>query len=164
MPLIFTSSLMISNLFCTEKSLPRLESIVNIQLSNVYRWLCANKLSLNIEKSNYIIFHSVQRKLNYQVRITLNGQLFKQELSTTYLGVVIDCHLNWKSHISNLSKRLNVTDIGAISEVRHFVDMAILTNLYYSLVYPFLTYALVALGNTYCSSINNPLFILQNNP
>ena len=94
-----------------EKSVPRLESIVNIQLSNVYRWLCANKLSLNIEKSNYIIFHSVQRKLNYQVRITLNGQLFKQELSTTYLGVAIDCHLNWKSYISNLSKRLNVTDI-----------------------------------------------------
>ena len=65
---------------CTEKSLPKLESIVNIQLSNVYRWLYANiKLSLNIEKSNYIIFHSLQRKLNYEVRISLNGQLFKQD-------------------------------------------------------------------------------------
>ena len=69
-----------SNIFCTEKSLPKLESIDNIQLSNVYPWLCVNiKLSLNIEKSNCIIFHLVQRKLNYEVRISLNGQLFKQD-------------------------------------------------------------------------------------
>ena len=103
--------------------------------------------------SNYIIFHSVQRKLNYKVRISLNGQLFKQELSTTYLGVVIDCHLNWKTHISNLSRKVK-RNIGAISKVRHFVEKAILTNFYYSLVHPFLTYALVAWGNIYCSSIN----------
>ena len=44
-------------------------------------------------------------------------------------------------------------NIGAISKVKHFVDMAILTNLYYSLVYPFLRYALVAWGNIYCSQL-----------
>jgi hypothetical protein len=148
-----------SNLFCSDKSLSRLETRVNAQLSEVYRWLCANRLSLNIEKSNYIIFHSVQRKLNYEIKVFLNNQILKREFSTTYLGVAIDCHLNWKSHVSNISKNVK-RNIGAISKIRHFVSIDVLMNLYYSLIYPFLTYALVVWGNTYASSID-PLFILQ---
>ena len=76
-----------------------------------------------------------------------------------YLGVVIDCHLNWKAHISYLTKKLN-RNIGALSKLRHFVTTDILTNLYYSLLYPFFTYGLIAWGNTYSTTIN-PLFILQ---
>ena len=71
-----------SNLFCSDKSLSRLETRVNAQLSEVYRWLCANKLSLNIEKSNYIILHSIQRKLNYKIKVFLNNQILKREFST----------------------------------------------------------------------------------
>ena len=76
-----------SNIFCTDKSLLRLEIRVNAQLVEVHNWLCANKLSLNIEKSNYIIFHPVQKKLNHED--FLNDHLFKQEFSTSYLGVAI---------------------------------------------------------------------------
>ena len=73
--------------------------------------------------------------------------------------MVTDHHLKWKTHISNVAKKIK-RNIGAISKVRHFVCSDILVNLYYSLVYPFLTYGLVAWGNTYSSSINS-LFILQ---
>jgi hypothetical protein len=68
-----------------------------------------NKLSLNVEKSNYIIFHPAQKRVNYQVKVSLNGQILKQEIYTTYLGVVIDCHLNWKAHISKVSKKQQKT-------------------------------------------------------
>ena len=148
-----------SNLFYANKSLLTLETIVNKEISHVYQWLCANKLSLNVEKSNYIIFHPAQKTVNYQVKVSLNGQILKQEIYTTYLGVVIDCHLNWKAHISKVSKKIK-RNIGAISRVRHFVDSNILINLYYALVYPYLIYGLVAWGNIYSSSIN-PLYILQ---
>lgn len=46
-----------SNIFYANKSLLKLETIVNNKLHEVYTWLCANKLSSNIEKSNYVIFH-----------------------------------------------------------------------------------------------------------
>jgi hypothetical protein len=98
-------------------------------------------------------------RVNYQVKVSLNGQILKQEINTTYLGVVIECHLNWKAHISKVSKKIK-RNIGAISRVRHFVGSNILINLYYLLVYPYLIYGLVAWGNTYSSSIN-PLYILQ---
>ena len=51
-------------------------------------------------------------------------------------------------------------NIGAISKIRHFISTNVLINLYYALIYPFLTYALVVWGNNYSSSID-PLSILQ---
>lgn len=50
-----------SNLFYSNKSLSDLEAKINIELQSVYNWLCANKLSLNIEKSNFVKFHPVQK-------------------------------------------------------------------------------------------------------
>ena len=59
----------------------------------------------------------------------------------------------------NVSKKIK-RNIGAISKVRHFVNLEILKSLYYALVYPYLTYCLITWGNTYHTTLN-PLFILQ---
>ena len=147
------------NPFCENKSLAALEKIASEELAHIHEWLCANKLSLNIEKSNFVVFHPPQKKLNFSVKIVLLDKVPKYEKNIKYLGVVIDCHLNWKAHISYLTKKLN-RNIGALSKLRHFVTTDILTNLYYSLLYPFFTYGLIAWGNKYSTTIN-PLFILQ---
>ena len=135
--------------------MPILESLINQELTQVHDWLCANKLSLNIEKSSFIICRPPQKKLNYEVIITLTDIVLKQEQKFTYLGVIIDLHLNWKAQISYLIKKLN-RNIGALSKLRHFVNI----NLYYSLIYPFFTYGIIAWENTYHYTIN-PLFVLQ---
>ena len=67
--------------------------------------------------------------------------------------------MNWKSHVSEISKKIR-RNIGIIFKLRNLVNINILKKLYYSLIYPYLTYGLVAWGNTYASSIN-PIFILQ---
>ena len=157
--LIFIFLLITQIFFYADKNLRTLETTVNNQISCVFEWLCANKLSLDVEKSNYIIFHPVQKKINHQVNISLKSQPLKQVLDTPYLGVVIDCHLNWKTHVAMLTKKIK-RNVGAISKIRHFVSRDILKNIYYSLVCPFLIYGLVVWGNTYCSSLN-PLLLRQ---
>ena len=49
-----------SNLFCSHKSLRVLETILNDQLNSINEWLCAYKLPLNVDKSNFVIFHPPQ--------------------------------------------------------------------------------------------------------
>ena len=56
-----------TNLLYADKNLKSLENIVNIELSKICNWLTANKLFLNIKKSNYVIFHPYQKKPNYQI-------------------------------------------------------------------------------------------------
>ena len=59
------------NILFTDKNLKSLELYVNQELNKVYDWLTANKLTLNIKKSNFIIFCPAQRKLSYQPKIVI---------------------------------------------------------------------------------------------
>ena len=151
-----------ANLFYTHKHLKVLKSKVNNEIVNIHTWLSANKLSLNIDKSNFIIFYPPQRKLPFHVTLSLiAGANLNQEYSIKYLhvGIVIDSHLLWKSQVSYIA--LNTKrNIGILSKLRYYVNLDILVKLYYALIYPFLTYGLIPWSNTY-SSATQALFILQ---
>ena len=148
-----------SNLFYTEKCLLSLEREINSELISIHNWLIANKLVLNIEKSNVVIFHPPQKKLSYNINVSINNKSIEIVRNTKYLGVFIDSNLNWKDQVTYLAKKIR-RNIAVLSKLRHFVNSKILTNLYYSLIYPFLIYGIVAWGNTY-STTTRPLFIFQ---
>ena len=72
-----------------------LESTVNQELCKLFDWLTANKLTLNIKKTNFVIFRPAQRKLNYLPKIMTfdNDQNKNVALEckefVRYLGVII---------------------------------------------------------------------------
>ena len=82
-----------------------------------------------------------------------------EENSIRYLGIYIDSNLNWKSHINYIAKKVKHS-IGTLSKLRYYLNSKTLLYLYYALVYPFLTYCIIAWGNTYQTSLQ-PLFVLQ---
>ena len=88
-----------ANLFLQHRDINMLESLINSELEKVHTWLCANRLSLNIHKSNFVIFRPIQRKLPKQVMLSINNQMLTQETSIRYLGVYIDYNANWKTHM-----------------------------------------------------------------
>ena len=59
----------------------------------------------------------------------------EQTTYVKYLGLIVDCHLNWKKHVHDVSKKIS-RGIGILSKLRHFVTDDILTQPYHSLVYP----------------------------
>ena len=50
-----------SNLFYSDNDLQYIEETVNRELGEINTWLCANKLSLNIDKTHFVIFHPYQK-------------------------------------------------------------------------------------------------------
>ena len=72
---------------------------------------------------------------------------------------MLDGNLKWKKKIALISNKIK-RSIGILSKLRYYVNLEVLIKLYYSLVYPFLTYAIVAWVNTYQTNIK-PLLILQ---
>ena len=143
-----------TNLFCSNSSLLTLESSINENLGYIFKYAF-----LNINKTNFIIFHPAQKITHHTTRLFINNKEIKQEKCIKYLGISIDSHLSWKSHILHISKKIKRC-IGILSKIRHFVSTQILTQLYYTLIYPFLTYTLVTWGNTYSTSLK-PLVTLQ---
>ena len=151
-----------ANLFYENKNISVLETTVNAELNRVYMydWLCANMLSLNIQKSNYVIFHPPQRNIrNLNINLMINEVQMKRESCVTYLGVLIDSTLSWKNQVEYVSKKIR-RSIGILCKLCYFVTKDILINLYYALIYPFLIYGLISWGNTYVSNLK-PIYTLQ---
>lgn len=148
-----------TNIYCESKSLDQLQNIVNKELKKVKSWLEVNKLSLNISKTNFIIFKSPQHSSSETVNIRIGRSPIKQTCYVKFLGVLLDENLSWKYHLTELSKKLART-CGIFFKIRHYLPINILVCLYNSLFSPFLQYGIVVWGLTYETYIN-PVFLLQ---
>ena len=73
-----------------------------------------------------------------------------------FLGVLLDPNLNWKPHITELSKKLART-VSVFFKIRHFVPLDTLKLLCYSLFYPFVSYGIAVWGLTHKTLINTVL-------
>ena len=134
--------------------------IINKELQNVYEWLCAHKLSLNIDKTKYMIFHSAHKNINHDTfNIKLNNISIENVKSFNFLGITLNKNLNWNDHTSQISLKLS-RNIGLLGKMKHFLPgyIYILKILYNSLILPYITYGIMAWG----ISRNSPrLFRLQ---
>ena len=88
------------NLLIINKSLKRLNKHLNNDLKNLTNWLNANKIPLNVSKTELIIFKPKKKPLDFNMKIKLNGKRLYPIDSVKYLGVEIDSKLNWKSHVN----------------------------------------------------------------
>ena len=125
-----------------------IQSSLNHDLENVKNWLIANKLTLNMTKTEFMLIGSRQKlqTLANPPKPIINGTPIKQVTTAKSLGVLIDNNLNWSSHIDKLTKKL-ASGIGAIKRVRHLVPQATLHTMYSTLVQPHFDYCNVVWGN-----------------
>ena len=115
---------------------------------------------MNIDKSNFVIFHPPQKNVQgLKLNLKINDQQLNREFFIKYLGIMIDSNLNWKKHLEFVVKKIR-RSVGILRKIRYYVSIEILMNLYYALVYPFLTYGLIVWGNTYETTIK-PVFVIQ---
>ena len=72
-----------------------------------------NKLTLNIKKSNFVLFHPYQKKLDYIPNLKIFGHKSGTQISlesktfVKYLGILLDSNLSWKAHIDYISLKIS---------------------------------------------------------
>ena len=67
-----------------------------LNLVNIKDWFTANKLSLNVEKTKYSLFHKPSKKDNIPLRLPkliINNYEIQREESIKFFGVLLDQHL-----------------------------------------------------------------------
>ena len=112
-------------------NLKELESLANRELGNVNEWLNANKLSLNMKKSNFVIFRPRQKNMPFIPRIRILDSVTNAYVSlemkdyVKYLGLMIDSNLSWKYHIESICHKITKS-IGIIAKIRYFVPPRVL--------------------------------------
>ena len=124
-----------------------------------------NELSLNIKKSNYVIFCPSQKKFNMEISIKMynnsaNGFCcLERKDFVKFLGILIDWNLKWKHHIDFISLKISRT-IGILARLRYFVPTETLLMIYRSLIMPYLSYGICVWGRAPKSYISK-LLVLQ---
>ena len=83
-----------TNLFHTNQSVKNLNELVNHDMKQLNNWLSANKISLNAEKTELVVFKSPRKALSDEIKIKLTGKTLYPSNSVKYLGVRIDKFLN----------------------------------------------------------------------
>ena len=87
--------LMIQTCFFSDNDLSRLNQNINSELDKLADWFKANKLTVNLKKSNCIIFRLRQKKVGV-IDLELNNVKISQVKEVMFLGIVLDEHLTWK--------------------------------------------------------------------
>ena len=140
-----------TNAFVANKDISALNQIINTELANLSTWFTSNKLSVNINKSCYILFKTKNKKIdNSSLNILLNGTLLPQVKFTKFLGVLIDENLTWSNHIESIVNKISKS-AGLICKLKYILPTYVLLTLYNTLILPYLNYcALIwAVNNSY---------------
>ena len=118
-----------------------MNNCINLDLERIRVWLAANKLTLNMTKTEFLLIGSKQRLLNFTAKPTASINQFpiKHVSRVKSLGVHIDENLTWECHVNELSKRI-ASGISAIKRIRHTVSYKTVLAIYNSLVQPHLDY------------------------
>ena len=156
MPILFADD---TNIFITGNSLDRMASVMNNELEKIVEWLKANKLSLNVSKTKYMIFKSTQYNRPSCTGIFINQSKIDSVEHIKFLGVVLDTKLRWDKHILILKGKIS-RGLGAISKGKKYLNISSLITLYYGMIYPHLLYCIESWGNASDIYLNT-LFKLQ---
>ena len=117
---------------------------VNSELVKVTEWLRSNRLSLNVDKTTFMLL--THNKIDSSILpININGGRICNVSSMKFLGVTLDDRLNYNENTNILSKKLSCA-LGIMNKMSNLVSPHVLKILYYSLFYSHLTYALPIWG------------------
>jgi hypothetical protein len=133
-----------TNIFYSCSNPDDLYRVVNAELAKLSNWFKANKLSLNLKKTHYIIFGSHNTLLNYCIKI--DGTIIEAVQSTKFLGVTIDNCLSWNQHINKLALKLS-RNAGVLKRIRYKIDAATALTLYDSMIFSHLSYCAIIWAN-----------------
>ena len=127
------------------------------ELNKLVDWFHVNKLILNQNKTNFMIFTNRHVNVN-NVAINVKDKQIQRVSSTTFLGVAIDDKLSWNDHIGIVCNKVS-KNLAVLNKMKSF-HKNILRMLYNALIAPHLNYCLPIWGNS-SDRNNHILFKLQ---
>ena len=92
-----------SSIFLQNNDIKKLFDAGNKELQLIDQWFVANRLSVNVSKTKYVLFSTVQSKLTTKKQaLVLRQNKIEQVEFIKFLGVYIQEHLTWSRHINHL--------------------------------------------------------------
>ena len=110
---------------------------INQELKKIHDWLSANKLSLNVSKTKFMIFRFPQRKLKLQIDLQIANTPIEKVSAFDFLGLTVNENLNWNNHICKISTKLSKI-IGILKRLHSILPRPQLLLIAYIILFSYL--------------------------
>ena len=110
-----------TNIYLQSDSPEQLEYDVNNELKKLHSWLIVNRLSLNLDKTNFVTFHPYNKPMKHKITLKFNKKAIPQKSAIKCLGVMLDSTLTWHAHVDLRLKKISRA-IGLMYKNRPFVN------------------------------------------
>ena len=102
---------------CSAEDIDELCNDLRTEVDNIAEWLRQKKLSLNTDKTEYMVVgHKRQtNRINGPLEVNINGGPMKRVKKVKYLGVTVDENLSWKEQCKSLKGKIKA----ALSSLRN---------------------------------------------
>lgn len=147
-------------LFYFGSSIHEMISQAQQDLDTLFEWLQSNLLTVNVQKTCYLIFKAKNKTLPQHSPLILNGTALQEKQDEKYLGLRLDSNLNWHVQIDYIQSKLSSL-AGSLRRVVRCFPRQVRVAIYNSLVKPHLTY-LIEIWGTASKTKLNELQTLQN--
>ena len=132
-----------TNIFLHHKNINALYDVAQKELVLVTNWLSANKLTLNVNKTKFIVFTSNKNKgIKTDKSLYVNDIPIEKVHAISFLGLLIDENLSWKPHMLTLLNKLR-SSFGVISKLKYCLNVENLVQIYHSLIESYLRYGII---------------------
>ena len=132
-----------TNLTLSHLNVSTLQQNINNELVNVSNWFKLNKLSINFNKTEFMVVTTKQNKP--ELKVSIDNNPIKQSHHIKYRGVLIDDNLNWKQQIKEQCSKVS-RGSWAPNQLKHIVDEQTLRSVYHCLIYSHLQYCISSWG------------------
>ena len=136
-----------TNIIYHNKNFNSLIENVNDDLIKISNWFNQNKLSINTDKTKFIIFSETERSAVPQVNILLNNKTISKTSDIKFLGVIIQSNLKWDKHCAAKAKKI-IQAVSAMVRLKNMLPSSALLTIYRSLIETHLNYSILAWGNS----------------
>ena len=151
-PILFAYDTNLTSSFCslneernTTDRIVSLAQVINNELKEIQQWLELNKLSLNVKKTKYMISHNHQREIiNPIPKLELNGEPLVRVEDFNFLGLTIDQHVTWNSHIQKISNKISIS-LGIMNRLKRYLPQNVLRTIHKGLILSHINYSIVIL-------------------
>ncbi len=121
-----------------------IQECINNELEKINIWLKLNKLSLNIKKTKYMIFHTINKQIpNFEIKI--EDTIIERVSEFNFLGITLDDQLRWHKHIDKIANKIS-RNVGILNCLKHFLPVSTKLTIYNSLVLSHINYGLLLWG------------------
>ena len=142
-----------TTIFLSSQNKQFLYESVNKDLHSLNEWFQTNKLSLNVSKTNYVLFNNTRVDNADNFNLTIANESIERKNEVKFLGLYLDSKLDWNAHIKFVRNKMN-SALYAMRISKNILKQSHMMTLYYSLFYPYIDYGITLWGASYTQHIN----------